>query len=378
MAGHEEGRHASAFVDGEACPLDEAIAVAASRLRGSRQPVFAGLGCDIEGVRAVVRLAERAGGAIDHLAGSGYGRELQVVRDAGLFLTTPSETKARADRIFIVGSGAFRDGSELLQQISDKPPALADPEDSRRILWLGGKERPARHSSSTRFVPIGVPARRIRATLAALRARLAGRPVGSAPLPDRSLDALAATLQEAKFGVAIWSSWDLDALAIETLAGLVQDLNRATRFSCLPLPPSDNATGVAMALTWLTGFPSNIGFGRGAVEHDPWRFDAARLALSGEADLALWISAYRDSWPDWASQLPVIALTPESKGRKKRRAPVEIEVGRPGIDHDGIDLSAATGSLAFRRAGKPSGAPSVAEVLGRIEAVLDRPERARQ
>jgi formylmethanofuran dehydrogenase subunit B len=227
-------------------------------------------------------------------------------------------------------------------------------------------------------MPIALPPARMGAALARLRARLAGRPVSATSLKDSRLDALSTLLREARFGVAIWACGDLDALAIETLTGLVRDLNRSTRFACLPLTPEDNAAGVAMAMTWLTGFPSNICFGSGGIAFDPWRFDAARLARSGEADLAVWISAFRDSWPDWASHVDVIALTCQGGGGAKRRAAIEIEVGRPGIDHDSIQLSAATGGLALYRAGRPSSAPSVAEVLGKVEAHLEPRERVRR
>ncbi len=378
MPGHGHARPLGAFVDGEACTLDEAIAAAASRLRRSRRTVFAGLGCDIEGVRSVVRLARRAGGAIDHVAGTAYAHEIQVLRDAGLFLTTVSETKARADSVFILGPGAFRNEPELMQRICDRPPKLASPEASRRVIWLGSHNLGARHSLPEGALAIAMPSARMGSTLAALRARLAGRPVSSTSHAIRHLDTVAAWLRQAKFGVALWACGDLDALAIETLTGLVRDLNRSTRFACLPLSPDDNTAGVAMALTWLTGFPSHICFGRGGVEFDPWRFDAKRLAMSGEVDLALWISAFRDSWPGWASQVEVIALTCEGGGRAKRRAAIEIEVGRPGIDHDGIHVSAATGGLALHRAGARGSAPSVGEVLGKVEALLERPERVRR
>ncbi|MFI5013483.1 MAG: formylmethanofuran dehydrogenase [Hyphomicrobiales bacterium] len=372
MPGRRQGRHPGAWIEGNACPLDEAIEVAACRLRGSRQVVFAGLGCDIEGVRAVVRLARRTGGAIDHLGGTGYAFDLEVMRDAGLFLTTPGEAKARADTLFIVGPRAFATEPDLLQRLLEAAPMLAGTEAPRRVAWLGGKLGRVIGPTSVEITSIGVPAAAIGPTLAALRARLAGRPIGSAPLPARRLDSIVEALRHARFGVAIWSCADLDLLTIDTLAGLVADLNHMTRFSCLPVAPPDNGAGVAMAMTWLTGFPSNIGFARGEVDHDPWRFDAARLARSGEVDLALWISAYRDTWPDWASEVPVIALTSRDSTREERRASIEIEVGRPGADHDTVDLSAATGSLAFRAASAPDDTPSVAEIIGAIQAAHHR------
>ena len=89
---------------------------------------------------------------------------------------------------------------------------------------------------------------------------------------------------------------------IEMLFGLIDDLNAHTRFTGLPLAPGDNAAGVMQACGWMTGFPMRTGFGRGYPEHDPWRFDATRLVESGEADCALWISAYRRGGADLDAQ----------------------------------------------------------------------------
>ena len=68
---------------------------------------------------------------------------------------------------------------------------------------------------------IGRSAEDLPVLLAALRARVAGRPVGKTRLAAKALDALAAALRGARFGVAVWSAAELDALTIEMLCGLV-------------------------------------------------------------------------------------------------------------------------------------------------------------
>ena len=52
----------------------------------------------------------------------------------------------------------------------------------------------------------------------------------------------------------------------------------------------------------MTGFPVRTGFGRGYPEHDTWRFDSTRLVDSGEADAAIWISAYGAEAPPWSNR----------------------------------------------------------------------------
>jgi len=371
-----EGRHPRAWIEGVACSLDAAIEAALGRLRESRHPLFAGLGCDVEGARKLVRLAKLVGASIDHLSGTATGIELAVARDMGAFLTTPGEAAARADTLFILGPETGEAGTEYLDRVLETTPKLAARDAPRGVVWVGPALKAKARSNRLEITSFQVRTPQIATLLAALRARLADRPVAKAPLSAPRLDAIVEKLRQAKFGVAIWSSPALGPLAIEALAGLVRDLNETTRFSCLPVIGADNAAGVAMTLTWLTGFPSHIDFARGEAEHDTWRFDAARLARSGEADLALWISAYRHHWPDWAGDMPLIALTARADQMKRSPAVIEIEVGTPGADHDTVDFSPASGLFAFRAATARQAIPSVAEVIDRFCTELAEPARS--
>jgi formylmethanofuran dehydrogenase subunit B len=146
-------------------------------------------------------------------------------------------------------------------------------------------------------------------------------------------------------------------------------LNATTRFSALPLSPADNAVGVLHACGWMTAMPVRTGFGRGYPEHDPWLFDGRRLAGSGEADCVVWISAYRAAAPGWRDRQPTIALTGRDAGF--RTPPnVHIAVGRPGVDHGGVQHLASTGTLAAVGATQPSAMISVADAIARIAAAL--------
>jgi formylmethanofuran dehydrogenase subunit B len=175
-----------------------------------------------------------------------------------------------------------------------------------------------------------------------------------------------AELKKVRFGVAIWSAAQHDYLTLEMLCGLVDDLNNGTRFSALPLAAADNAAAVQQVAGWMTGFPLRTGFARGFPEHDPWRLDASRLIDSGEADCALWISAYAARLPAWKRKPPLVALT----AGPDFGADVMIAVGRPGIDHDAVEHLAATATLSAVNSSKPSNTISVASVLGSIRTAL--------
>jgi formylmethanofuran dehydrogenase subunit B len=353
-----------AWIDGSPVALEVAIEEAARMLGASRLPVIAGLGTDVAGTRAALRLAQQVGGVVDHMQSTALLRDLDVAREAGIMVTTPNEARLRADVFWLIGPAS----AGWLKSFVRPAPDIQGRD--RRIVWLC----PPREGEklARRDLPmesIGVRPAELPALLAALRARIAGRPAGKVSVAENKIEAMAATLKTARFGVAVWSAAELDALAIEMLCGIVKDLNAETRFTGLPLPPADNAAGVLQACGWAAGFPMRTGFGRGYPEHDPWRFDARRLVESGEADCVLWVSAYRPAPPDWDAKVPTIALTAE--GVRFRPSPrVHIAVGRPGVDHDAVEYLAAAATLAPVTATHKIETISVANAISGIRARL--------
>ncbi|MGH8570793.1 MAG: hypothetical protein ACREXU_23005, partial [Gammaproteobacteria bacterium] len=57
-------------IAGKPATWDAAYVRAASLLRDATQPLFAGLGTDVDGMRAVLALADRTGGIVDHMHGA--------------------------------------------------------------------------------------------------------------------------------------------------------------------------------------------------------------------------------------------------------------------------------------------------------------------
>jgi formylmethanofuran dehydrogenase subunit B len=348
-----------AWIRGSVAELDTAIAEAAQLLAASRMPVIAGLGTDVAGLRAAIGLAQRIGAVVDHMHSAPLLRDLDVMCQSGMMVTTPNEARLRADLLLLVGPGLTEAWPEL--------PARLFADTNRRIVWLcpGGAAGQA-HAHENISI-IGSDPEDLPILLAALRARCAGRPVAKTPIVVEELNALAGDLVKAHFGVAVWSAAELDELTIEMLCGLVKDLNDGTRFSGLPLAPPDNAAGAQQVSGWMTGLPMRTGFARGYWEHDPWRFDATRLVESGEADCAVWISAYGAHSPDWARKLPLIALGADPD---RKRSDVAIAVGLPRIDHAAVEYLTATGTLGAVEARQPTNRISVADVVIMIGAAL--------
>ena len=87
-----------AEVDGQAAALEAAVAAAAQRLAASRQPLFAGLGTDVAGMRALYPLACATGAICDAAPGEAlmHGlralQQVRVIRQLGA--TVPAEPLA--------------------------------------------------------------------------------------------------------------------------------------------------------------------------------------------------------------------------------------------------------------------------------------------
>ena len=187
---------ATAWIDGAPASLEDAAAAAARLLARSGQPLIAGLGADIAGARAAIALAERVGGVAEHMHSAALLRDLDCLRETGVMLMTPAEARVRADVLLLVGDG-LRETWPALNERLLRLPARPDGQDvARRIVWLA-PEADARISGfdgDIEVVAAGLGAT-LASNLAALRARIKGRPVARTRIPLPTLDSLAAALK---------------------------------------------------------------------------------------------------------------------------------------------------------------------------------------
>ncbi len=326
---------ALAWIAGRETARDAAIAAIAERLVASANPLIAGLATDIAGAEAAHDLARHVGAVLDHRDSPTLLADLDAMRSHGWLVTTPLEARAMADCVVLVGTAAA--------DFPLSPPPFA-PERARRVFRLTDETIPR--------------------TLGLLRATLAGRRI---TVPD-DLAAIAQALRAARYAVIAWSAAELPPLAIEMLCHIIEDLNETTRCFGLPTPPPGNASGVAQALAWKSGLPTRIGFARGRPEHDPWRFDAARMIAARETDCVLWIG---DGAPLVPAGMFLAALAPDDLG--PGQAEIVIRTATPGRDSDAILFDPMIGALRFQRATAPQSALSPpAAILDAIAARCDR------
>jgi formylmethanofuran dehydrogenase subunit B len=369
------GRAASLFRRGdEAAPgprvcgreasLDDAIAAAAELLAGARSPVYAGLGADVDGVRAVLRLAAATGGSVDHYASPGMFRNLSTSQRRGWIATTFAEVRNRCDLFVVVGPDPSKAFHQLYARVTPRTGRFL--EGARRVVFLGGEpteEARAQLEGST-VETIAVPPGDLVDALSRLRALIGG---AEPPPADPDLKPLAEALKAARYAVLAWSASSLDEadgdMVVERASAVVDALNVTTRAACLPLSGKDNLTGAYHASLWTVGFPLRIGFRGGLADHDQAAF-ATSAALASGGDVLVWTSAFRpEAPPDCDARLIAIA---HPATEFEREPEVFIPVGQPGLDHAGLVFRADSVVGLPLKAHRDAGLTSVAEIVRAI------------
>ncbi len=326
-------------IDGEPASESAAIERAAAMIAASAAPLVAGMAAEIDGVRAALALADACGAAVDHLRSEGLMRTLLPLIERGGVQTSLSEMRNRADFVLVLGPDPRRLSPRLFERALPPTGLFLPSGGQRRLTFLGGEPEVALPAHLTCEI-IPAPAERL-AELAGALARLSSG--GSLPKPEivgvavARLGELARQMRQARYGVALFAPGLMKGpqaeLAIAAMLHLVRGLNRATRWAVLPIAGGDGLVGAGQAMLWQSGLPLRSRFAASGPRFDPHRFSAERLLAEREADLVLWISAFRPTPPP-DSPAPLIALA-HPRTRFVRPPSVFLPVGVPGVDHGG-------------------------------------------
>lgn len=362
-------------VNGTTVALEQAIQAAANLLRAARRPLYAGLGTDVNGMRATLALAERSRGIVDHMHGDAMDNNFRVLQTRGWMTTTLTEVRNRADLILFAGTDA-RNHSRFYDRAVWPGDTLFEPRPSqRRLVYLGsGLKTGGGHASRDRKARhIKCPPEALGEAAGAINAVLHDQPLRNAVAtikPD-VITALAEQLKQARYSVIVWAPGELPTehgeAIIESLCNLVQSLNKTTRSSGFILGGPDGATTAASVTAWQTGYPLRVSFAGGYPHYDPAAYRTQTLLEDAAVDALVWLStlnAARKAPAD--DELPCVILA-DSNRVFTREPDVFIPVGTPGMDHAGTLIRTdSVVSLPVRQL-RDSQRPSAAAVL---EAIL--------
>ncbi len=330
-------------ISGKPVTIDSAVTKAAQLLKKAQTPLFSGLGTDVNGMRAVMKLADTCGAIIDHMHADGFMRNILVLQDLGWITTTMAEIKNRADLIIFAGTDATHYPRFFERVIWNKQSLFNVNTAQRKIIYIGDKlnTRPGKSPSGKRPTVIHCKQDDIGELISAVHALITGAtldPDKIAGIKIKVLQNLAKQMQNAKYGVIVWAPDELNIqhaeLTIQSFCEVVKYLTRITRFAGFSLGGNDGAATATNVCAWQSGYPMRVNFNKGYPDYDAHRYASHKLLKNKEIDTLLWISSFTSEISPPKARIPTIVLAkPDIK--INFRPDIFIPVATPGVDHAG-------------------------------------------
>lgn len=319
---------------GDSATLQEAAAEAHRLLLDAKAPVIGGLGVDMAGAGALVDLACRFGGVLDHYASPALFNNYAAAQRTGWLSTTLAEVRNHCDVLLVIGDDPTAQFGRLFERLYPPSPLFAKGE--RRVIFLGEAPGEKALDQLGGASVTHLAANDVVSALEAINGLLAGRTLAGEAFGGVTVSDLAAAAEALKTSAYAVVSWNAATLADGDLVAtrataLVDALNVTTRAGVFPLGGRDNIIGVNQLMLWRLGYPLRTAVRGGVSEHDATLF-ATQTALE-DADLLIWVSAFRPEPPPSFSGKVIALAHPETEFAT---APdVFIPVGTPGVDHAG-------------------------------------------
>lgn len=369
----------SPLIRGKEASLEDALAEASRLLRSAQLPLYGGLGTEVDGMRAVMSLADRTRGVVDHALSEGQFRNFRVLQSSGWIMTTLTEARNRSDLFLIVATDVSKYHPRFFERIVTPPKSLfKEPAFQRDIILLGqGLDTSQLKSPRVGKVKaLPCPHDQVGELISAIRACFNSVPLRNrtvAGIPITEVEALASQIKAAAYPVFVWApsafSFPNADLVVHSVSELVKDLNKTGRAAGLSLGGNDGSASAAAVCAWQSGYPLRVSYQNGKPEHDMLRYSLSRMIAAGEGDCLVWVSCFSVDLGPPKTKLPLIVIgTP---GLKSGSIPdVFIPVGTPGVDHAGrIVRCDSVVSLALHNLGR-SQLSSVPNILHAIEKLL--------
>ncbi len=364
---------------GKATDLTSAIQAAADILRMSEQPLFAGLGTEVQGMRAILSLAKKTHASLDHMHAEATVRNTLAMQNSGWQTTTLTEVKNRADVILAIGTDIVSSHPRFFEKLVWNEYSLFN-KTSPEIIYLALPSHLQADNLQAGISPTGQKPSVIEADTAklpeiinALNALTNKRKLNEQQVAGVTIEALQGIvdkLQKAKYAVITWSASNFDyphaELTVQSITQLIAKLNEHTRVAGLPLNAGDGDTSVNNANTWLTGYPTRSQFFAGQATYDSYYFSSHEQLK--KSDALLWVSTFNAHQPpDCAANTIVIG---QANMQFDKAPAVFIPVGTPGLDHAGTMFRMDSSVVLPLKKLRDSQLPSLAQVIEQIEALL--------
>ena len=366
-------------VDGQDVDLETAIRAATELVRGASLPLYGGLGTDVDGIRAVMALADKSGGVVDHALSEGQYRNFRVLQTRGWIMSTLTEARNRADLFIVVATDIQKLHPRFFERIVTVEQSLISDQPPKRTVVFIGRGLDQSAVTGPRIgevITLEADLDRVGEVVGALAAEIRGTPLARddvAGVPTADIRALAERCKAADYPVFVWAPPSLAFpnadLVVSTVSDLVKDLNVEGRAAGLALGGNEGAISAGAVSSWQSGFPLRVSFASGKPDYDVLRYAIPRMLKDGEGDLLVWIASFTPDLGPPATGIPSVVLgTPGIKLAAQPK--VFIPIGTPGVDHAGRIIRVDNVvSLPLKNLGR-SELPRAADVLAAIELAL--------
>ena len=356
--------NATPQIAGKPVTLEAAVSQAAKLFKASQQPLFAGLSTDVQGFRAMFKLANKTDAIMSHINATSMVRNLKVLQSTGWQTTTLTEVKNRADVIVCFGDIATHN-PRFFERFVNCDGMFVTAK-NRQVICFNHAQNTHNIKSNALESAWILPCRAddLPSVTIALRALVTGKQLKAteiAGIKVSDLQSVADKLKAAKYAALTWVAKDLDfphaELTIqnitETVAILNQgDSNHSGRAAGLPLGGSDGDTSANNANTWLCGFSLNDDALNDKAEHD----------------LMIWVNSFSpEKLPKTDKPLIVIG---NSNCEFEQPPDVFIPVATPGLDCSGTLFRVDSAVVLPLQKVRKNDLPTLSEVASEIEKLL--------
>lgn len=367
-------------VEGKEVSLNEAVMKSADLLKHTKQPVIGGCATDVNGMRALMALADKKGAVVDNINFTGAKNNFLALQTSGWMNTTLAEVKNRCDLLIVIGCDLAAFSPRFFERyLWNKEAMFLEDTAQRKIVYIG--EQLIANTSTS---PNGTPAQHLMCNhadlpevVAVLRALINNHSFTTetvAGIAISDLQTLAEQLKKANYGVVTWEVSQLHFsqadLTVQTICEMIKDVNASgVRCAGLPLGGKEGDQTANQVCGWQTGYLARMRFSNGFPEYDPYLYDSERMLNDGEADVLLWVHAFNTQASPPKTTIPTIVIA--RSGMTFTQEPdVFIPIGTPGIDHAGYAYRMDNVVAIRLKKLRDSGLPSTFEVLTAIEHAL--------
>ncbi len=370
-------KEAQPTINGKATDLTSAIQKVAELLNAANQPLIAGLGTEVQGMRAIMQLADKTGATLDHMHSQATMRNTLVLQNSGWQTTTLTEVKNRVDLLLVIGTDIVSQLPQFFKRVIWNKTSLFEQETAtREVVYLGGSNLDTTHgispnSKKPHLLPCEIA--QLPEVIATLNALIRGKQLTAksvAGIAIEQLQTLADRLKAAKYSVITWSAGAFNfphaELLVQNITECINALNQTTRAAGLPLTSGDGDTTINNVATWISGYPVRSSYKPGYPEYNPADFSTEKLLKNGEADALVWISTFKPILPP-STDKPLIVIGHPNMAFTA--APdVFIPVRVPGIQQKGLMFRLDSAVTLPLKQLIDSNLPSLSEVISQIEA----------